>query len=70
MRVAVALTAAFALMTILMTTMNSMMTLRLAAGSAAPGPNRGTVRVLAIASVAEAVLSSAKFSLPQLALRR
>ena len=39
-----------------------MMTVLLLAGRAAPGANSGTVRVLAIARVAEPVLSSAKFS--------
>ena len=43
------------------------MTLWLSAGRAEPGANSGTVRVLAIARVAEAVLSSAKSSVAQLA---
>jgi len=37
------------------------------AGRAAPGANSGTVRVLAIATVAELVVSSAKFSFGQAA---
>jgi hypothetical protein len=48
-------------------TRNSMMTVLLSAGRAAPGANNGTVRVLAIASVAEPVVSSAKFSFDQVA---
>ena len=44
-----------------------MMTVWLSAGRAAPGANSGTVRVLAIARVAELVVSSAKFSFGQLA---
>jgi len=48
-------------------TRNSMITVRLPAGRAAPGANSGTVRVLPIARVAWAVLSSAKSSLYQVA---
>ena len=44
-----------------------MITVRLSAGRAAPGANSGTVRVLAIARVAEPVLSSAKSSVDQVA---
>jgi hypothetical protein len=44
-----------------------MMTVSLSAGRAAPGANSGTVRVLAIARVAEPVVSSAKFSFAQAA---
>ena len=46
------------------------MTLWLSAGRAEPGANRGTVRVLPIARVAEVVLSSAKSSLDQSAVLR
>ena len=45
-----------------------MTTERLAPGSAAPEPNSGTVRVSATASVPDAVGSSAKTSLPQIAV--
>jgi hypothetical protein len=45
---------------------NSMITVRLSAGRAAPGANGGTVRVLPIARAAQAVLNSAKSSLDQL----
>ncbi|GAA3120039.1 hypothetical protein GCM10020254_78920 [Streptomyces goshikiensis] len=48
-------------------TRNSMMTLWLSAGRAAPGANRGTVRVPAMARAAEAVLSSAKSSVARFA---
>ena len=48
-------------------TRNSMMTVRLSAGRAAPGANSGTVRALAMARVAEPIVSSAKFSFDQLA---
>ena len=44
-----------------------MITVRLSAGRAAPGANSGTVRVLPIARVAWAVLSSAKSSPYQVA---
>jgi len=45
-----------------------MITERLAPDSAAPEPNSGTVRVPAMASVPDAVGSSAKTSLPQTAV--